>query len=260
MTAASGTREVSFPHRQVWRALTSATPYCPVCDVSYVFADAGEPDPPPLGLGTRFVCAPGRLEGAAPPRDAPRGEVVTWDPERRIGTRLETAAETWDTDIRIDDAEQESTRVTVTITREPKGGNRLVHRFQQQAMRRLVQRMVESELAKLPAHVRPPRREDTGPSVALEQGTEGLVLHLRGDVDATAVQRLGLERCLQGQPVTAIDVRELIYLDATGLHPLVRWARDAARAGRPAVVRGENPRLDVLLQEMGLAALFHRGG
>jgi hypothetical protein len=43
--------------------------------------------------------------------------------------------------------------VTVTLTHEPRGGSRLVHRVQRAGMQRLVQRTVDGELAKLPAHV-----------------------------------------------------------------------------------------------------------
>jgi hypothetical protein len=43
--------------------------------------------------------------------------------------------------------------VTVTLTHEPRGGSRLVQRIQRGALQRLVQRTVDGELAKLPAHV-----------------------------------------------------------------------------------------------------------
>jgi anti-anti-sigma regulatory factor len=257
MTTATGSRVVPFTRREVWQALTVLTPYCRVCDVSYVFGDTGEPSPGAMGLGTRFDCVPGRLEAARPPQNAPHGEVITWDPERRIGTRLELASETWETDIELVDAEPGSTRVAVTITREPKGGNRLMRRLQRQAMRRMVQQTVESELAKLPDHVRPPGRDES-PSITAEQESDGVVMYLRGNVDSTAVSQLGLERCLQEPTVVAIDVGELAYLDSTALHPLVRWARDAARAGRPTVVRGENHVFDRLVSEMGVSLLFDR--
>jgi hypothetical protein len=41
----------------------------------------------------------------------------------------------------------------VTVTHEPRGGSRLVHRLQRPGMQRLVQRTVDGELDKLPAHI-----------------------------------------------------------------------------------------------------------
>ena len=41
----------------------------------------------------------------------------------------------------------------MTITHEPTGGGRVVRRLQRNAMRRLVQRTVDAELDKVPAHI-----------------------------------------------------------------------------------------------------------
>jgi hypothetical protein len=147
MTTASGSREVPFPRAQVWQALAVLEPYCAVCDVSYVVTGA-----PPLGRGTTFVCVPGRLDGS-PAETAPRGEIVEWVPRRTVGTRLELTPETWTTRIELADAGKGGTRVTITVTHEAKGGNRLVQRVQRGALKRLVQQTVDTELDKLPAHV-----------------------------------------------------------------------------------------------------------
>jgi uncharacterized protein YndB with AHSA1/START domain len=151
LTTASGSREVPEPRERVWRALAVLQPYCAVCDVSYVVdgAASGEGS----GRGTRFVCVPGRLDGARPPATAPRGEIVEWEPPRLVTTRLELTPEVWTTRIELADAEGGGTRVTVTLTHEPRGGSRLVQRIQRGALQRLVQRTVDGELAKLPAHV-----------------------------------------------------------------------------------------------------------
>src|SRR5215207_5682347 len=146
-TTATGVREVPQPRAEVWRALAVLEPYCAVCDVSYV-VPAGDP-----GVGTTFVCAPGRLDGRPPKDGAPRGEIVTWEPQRVVATRLELTPETWTTRIELDDAPGGGTRVTMTITHEPTGGGRVVRRLQRNAMRRLVQRTVDAELDKVPAHV-----------------------------------------------------------------------------------------------------------
>ncbi|TFV46006.1 SRPBCC family protein [Blastococcus sp. TF02A-35] len=147
-TTATGSREVPQPPAQVWRALAVLEPYCSVCDVSYVL-DGVVADP---GVGTTFVCAPGRLEGA-PAAGAPQGEIVEWEPTRLVTTRLRLTPETWTTRIELAASGSGGTRVTITITHEPTTGGRVVRRLQRGALRRLVQRTVDAELAKVPAHV-----------------------------------------------------------------------------------------------------------
>ncbi|MGY1637150.1 SRPBCC domain-containing protein [Geodermatophilus sp. SYSU D00742] len=146
---ASGTREVPHDRERVWQALAVLAPYCAVCDVSYVVDGSRSP-----GRGTTFVCVPGRLDdGAQPPAGAPRGEIVDWVPECAVTTRLELTPETWTTRIELADAGPAATRVTITVTHEPKGGNRLAHRLMRSGVRQMVQRTVDGELDKLPAHV-----------------------------------------------------------------------------------------------------------
>lgn len=267
MTTASGTREVPFARPHVWRALTALTPYCPVCDVSYVFSEI--PDDgraATIGKGTRFVCVPGRLDGMPTPTNAVSGEIVEWVDQRLVGTRLELLREIWQTRIELADSERSATQVTVTVTHEPKGGNRLLHRLRQKATQRMVQRTVDSELAKLPDHITRVTEHQSGSiavsggSVSAEQEKDGWVLHLLGHVDTAAVNRLELRRRLEELTVVAIDVRELTYLDSTALPILLRWARRSAQAGRPAVIRGVNPALDEMLGVMGLASTFPRVG
>lgn len=144
---ASGSREVREPRDVVWQALTALEPYCRVCDVSYVVSGAV------AGRGTSFVCVPGRLNGRSPAATALRGEITEWDPPRLVGTRLELTRETWTTLLELADTATGGTRVTITVTREPRGGNRLVRRIQRTGLQRLVQRIVDGELSKLPAHI-----------------------------------------------------------------------------------------------------------
>jgi hypothetical protein len=144
---ASGTRQVPAARADVWQALAVLEPYCAVCDVSYVVA-AGK-----VRVGTTFVCAPGRLDGAEPPAGAPRGEILAWEPRRRVATRLELTEETWTTAIDLADADGGATLVTMTVTLDPVGGSRLVRRIQRSAARKLVARTVADELDKLPAHL-----------------------------------------------------------------------------------------------------------
>jgi hypothetical protein len=148
-TTASGVRDFPQAPTDVWRALAVLEPYCAVCDVSYVMGEgAGAP-----GVGTTFVCAPGRLDGSPPKDGAPRGEIVAWEPPRVVATRLDLTPETWTTRIELADTDDGGTRVSMTITHEPTGGSRVVRRLQRGALRRLVQRTVDAELDKVPAHV-----------------------------------------------------------------------------------------------------------
>jgi hypothetical protein len=148
-TTATGVREFPQSRAEVWRALAVLEPYCAVCDVSYVVDGAGSGP----GPGTTFVCAPGRLDGGPPASGAPRGEILEWKPKRWVTTRLVLTPETWTTRIELADSPAGGTRVTITITHEPTGGGRLVRRLQRGALRRLVQRTVDAELDKVPAHV-----------------------------------------------------------------------------------------------------------
>src|SRR6476661_3091955 len=91
-TSASGACEVPEPRAEVWRALAVLEPYCAVCDVSYVVDATTDP-----GVGTTFVCAPGRLDGTSPAPGAPQGEIVEWIPPRLVTTRLVLTPETWTT-------------------------------------------------------------------------------------------------------------------------------------------------------------------
>jgi uncharacterized protein YndB with AHSA1/START domain len=146
MTTASGSREVPHPREEVWRALAVLEPYCAVCDVSYVVTGAP-------GKGASFVCVPGRLDGVRPSATAPKGEIVEWEPPRLVLSRLELTPEIWTTRIELAEAGAGATRVTVTVTHEPRGGSRLVRWLTRSGMQRLVQRTVDGELAKLPAHI-----------------------------------------------------------------------------------------------------------
>ncbi|TKJ28258.1 SRPBCC family protein [Blastococcus sp. CCUG 61487] len=146
MSSATGVRDVAGSRADVWRAVAVLRPYCPTCDVSYVVTGSGR--------GSTFVAVPGRLDGP-PPDGAPRGEIVEWVPKRLVATRLELTQETWTTRIELADAPDGGTRVTMTVTHEPRAG-RLLRRLQGRAARDLVRRTVESELDKIPAHLADP--------------------------------------------------------------------------------------------------------
>ena len=150
---ASGSRELPHERRRVWEALAVLAPYCAVCDVSYVVEGTGAPD-----RGTRFVCVPGRLDdGAQPPAGAPQGEIVEWVPQERVTTRLRLTPEIWTTTIELADAGPGATLVTITVGHEPRSDGRLTQRLTQRLLRsgvrEMVQRTVDGELDRLPAHV-----------------------------------------------------------------------------------------------------------
>lgn len=238
-----------------------------MCDVSYVFTETPHGgSAAEIGKGTRFLCVPGRLDGVRPPPNSVSGEIVEWVTRRCIGTRLELPREIWHTRIELADAEGSATQVTVTVTHEPNGGNRLLHALQQKATQRMVQRTVDSELAKLPDHITRVTEDQSGSiavgggSISVEEEEDGWVLHLLGHVDTAAVNRLGLRRRLEELTVVAVDVRELTYLDSSALPILLRWARSSAQAGHPAVIRGVNPTFDEMLVVTELASTFPRVG
>lgn len=147
MTTASASREVAFPRSRVWRALAVLQPYCAVCDVSYVVDGAG------TGMGTQFVCVPGRTTDL-PDLGAPRGEIIEWRPESRVTTRLELTPETWTTTIDLADVPGAGTHVTITLTNEPRGGGRLRQLLQRRSLRRFLRQTLATELGKVSDHVR----------------------------------------------------------------------------------------------------------
>jgi anti-anti-sigma factor len=94
--------------------------------------------------------------------------------------------------------------------------------------------------------------------ITVESEADGHVLRLIGDVDATVVNALNSQHTLEDLRVVAVDVRELAYIDSTGLTLLVRWAQDAHREGRPATVRHAGPRFERVVDMAGLTGLFDR--
>ncbi|MGY1592150.1 STAS domain-containing protein [Geodermatophilus sp. SYSU D00708] len=83
----------------------------------------------------------------------------------------------------------------------------------------------------------------------------GPVLYLCGDVDAPLVSQMHADGVRIGE-VVAVCVDRLGYIDSSGLAMLVRWARQAAGAGRPAVLRCARPRFCQVLELTGLTPMF----
>jgi phospholipid transport system transporter-binding protein len=95
-------------------------------------------------------------------------------------------------------------------------------------------------------------------AIVVEQHADGPVAYLRGDVDGPVVQAWETEQGMEAVVLAAVDVSAMSYIDSTGLSFLVRWAKDCAAAGRPAVLRGVSPRFDQVLDLIGARALFVR--
>jgi anti-anti-sigma factor len=93
-------------------------------------------------------------------------------------------------------------------------------------------------------------------SIDIEQEPGGAVMHLRGDVDAPVIEAFEAAGGSGETPVVAVDVGELTYIDSSGLSFLARWAQQARREGRSAVLRHATARFDQMLELTGLTPLF----
>ena len=92
--------------------------------------------------------------------------------------------------------------------------------------------------------------------IAVKGEADGHVMYLTGDVDAPVVKQMESDHVLDGLRVVAVDVGDLRYIDSTGLTFLVLWAQEAARDGRPAVVRHTTRHFRRVLELAGLTAMF----
>ena len=93
-------------------------------------------------------------------------------------------------------------------------------------------------------------------AITVQHTVDGDVLHLSGDVDDVAVERLRATSPPDLSRIVAVDVGELTYIDSTGLTLLVLWAREAAAAGRPAEIRRGTQRFGRVLEVAGVADVF----
>ena len=98
------------------------------------------------------------MDGAEPPAGAPRGQILEWTPRKLVATRLVLTAETWTTRIKLVDAEQRGTRVTMTVTLESDEGNRIVRRIQRSALGMVQETVDEAGWLMLTTSTRRPPR------------------------------------------------------------------------------------------------------
>lgn len=82
------------------------------------------------------------------------------------------------------------------------------------------------------------------------QDATGTVLMLGGEIDAAAVDEL--RRCLTAG-VTVVDMREVTFLDSSGLGVLLAASR---RRTSPLRLRAPSPRVERLLQLSGTGPTF----
>jgi anti-anti-sigma factor len=95
-------------------------------------------------------------------------------------------------------------------------------------------------------------------TIDVENGADGPVLHMRGDVDAPVVQRFEAEQAVDRRSIVAVEFSEMAYIDSIGLSLLVRWAQDRTSAGQAAVIRNANERVERVLYIAGIESMFVR--
>ena len=99
-------------------------------------------------------------------------------------------------------------------------------------------------------------------AVWLEPGDGGLVLHLRGEVDAATVARWDQDRpsaAADGGPqaaVVAVDASAAAFLNSTGVALLVRETESHRRAGERPELRNPSRAVLQVLRLTGVVDLF----
>ena len=99
-------------------------------------------------------------------------------------------------------------------------------------------------------------------AVWLERGADGVVLHLRGEVDTATVARWDADRPSPGQdgvplgPVVAVDASAAAFLNSTGVVLLVRETDAHRRAGGRPELRNPSRAVLRVLRLTGVTDLF----
>jgi anti-sigma B factor antagonist len=90
-----------------------------------------------------------------------------------------------------------------------------------------------------------------GLSIELSDGSPP-VLHLRGDLDLANADDFGaaLDEALKADPATVLDLADLVFVDAAGLHVIMQAAKARNGAGPLRLVNAS--RVARLLEIVGL--------
>ena len=98
-----------------------------------------------------------------------------------------------------------------------------------------------------------PLCSDGGFSVHSRQLHEGILLTLRGELDLATVPMLeeALQRAERTHELVVVDLRELTFLDSTGLHVLISAEQRARRSSARLVIVQGPPQVRRLLELTG---------
>jgi anti-anti-sigma factor len=112
------------------------------------------------------------------------------------------------------------------------------------------------EEAHVDAH--PGLRPAAGSITIGDEGLDGRVLWLRGDVDTAVAAQFTSAQGRDRVAVDAIDAGAVSFISSSGLAVLLLCAEASRAAGRRAVLRAASPQVERALQLAGIEGLFPR--
>jgi anti-anti-sigma regulatory factor len=95
-------------------------------------------------------------------------------------------------------------------------------------------------------------------TIRVERESIGLVLWLRGEVDARVIAGFQVQWAGSPPPLAALDAAEVTFIDSAGLRFMLGWARAAALLGSPAVLRRASPPVERIVRRLGVDECFRR--
>ncbi len=98
-----------------------------------------------------------------------------------------------------------------------------------------------------------PPRSDGAFSIRSRQLREGILLALRGELDLATVPVLedALQSAERAHELVVVDLRDLTFLDSTGLHVLISAEQRARRSGARLMIVQGPPQVRRLLELTG---------
>jgi anti-anti-sigma factor len=103
-------------------------------------------------------------------------------------------------------------------------------------------------------------RGSAGAITVEDEGVDGRVLRLRGDVDTAVATRFTSAQGRQRVVVDVIDAGAVTFISSSGLALLLLCAEASAAAGRAPVLRASSRPVDRALQLAGIDTVFRRPG